>query len=67
MKFRLNNNDEQYEGETLSVTGLLAFKNYTFKMLIVKINGNIVKREDYPATMVHEGDEVFVLHLMSGG
>jgi sulfur carrier protein len=67
MKIQLNNNPESFTGETLSVTELLKEKNFTFKMLIVKINGQLVKKADYDFVKVKEGDDVMVLHLISGG
>jgi sulfur carrier protein len=67
MKFRLNNNDEIIEKEEISITDLLEYKKYSFKMLVVKVNGEIVKRDDYPATLVKDSDDVLILHLMSGG
>ena len=67
MKIILNNNNYETESTTLSVTELLAEKKFTFKMLIIKINGKIVKREDYETTMIADGDIVEVIHLISGG
>ena len=42
-------------------------KNFTFKMLIIKINGVLVQKGAYETTAIHEGDDVAVLHLISGG
>lgn len=67
MKIILNNKAEEFAQDTMSVTELLAEKKYSFKLLVIKINGTLVKREDYVNTPVHDGDEVMVLHLMSGG
>jgi len=67
MKIILNNNPEELAGEELTVTGLLRQKNFTFKMLIVKVNGMLVKKTEYESFLVREGDEVHVLHLISGG
>ena len=51
----------------ISVSELLVLKNFTFKLLIVKINGQLVKKDEYDLTMIHDGDDVTVLHLISGG
>lgn len=68
MKIRLNNREEHLEGyEQMTVQELLDHKNFTFKFLVVKINGVAVKPNDYAHTMIHDGDEVLVLHLISGG
>jgi sulfur carrier protein len=67
MTITLNNNRESFDVEALTVSGLLEVKKFTFKMLIVKINGNFIKKEDYPVAAISEGDDVSVLHLISGG
>jgi sulfur carrier protein len=67
MKINLNNNTESFPDDILTVSGLLKLKNFTFKMLIVKINGDLVKKSDYDSAEIKEGDDVMVLHLISGG
>jgi len=67
MKITLNNRPESFEQEQLSVSELLEKKNYTFKMLVIKVNGKLVKRESYPDFVIKDGDDVTVLHLVSGG
>lgn len=67
MKIRLNNTDEAFDEEDLTIAELLLLKKFTFKMLIIKINGNLVKQENYASATIHEGDDVMVLHLISGG
>jgi len=67
VKIFLNNNHEEFDREALTVSELLVVKNYTFKMLVIKINGNLVSKAAYDTTEIHDGDEVHVLHLISGG
>jgi sulfur carrier protein len=67
MKIVLNNTSEQFAAETMTVAELLVFKNFTFKMLIIKINNNLVPKDEYWKTYVKDGDDVMVLHLISGG
>jgi sulfur carrier protein len=67
MKITLNNNPETLEKGNCTVEDLLKIKNFTFKMLIVKINGKLVKKEEYENAIISEGDDVNVLHLISGG
>lgn len=67
MKITLNNNPETFEEISLTVNQLLKVKNFTFKMLIIKINGVLIQKTDYEKTSIHEGDDVNVLHLISGG
>jgi thiamine biosynthesis protein ThiS len=67
MKINLNNTEVTIESESLSITELLQLRNFTFKMLVVKINGVLVRKSDYKNTFIHDGDQVTVLHLVSGG
>jgi sulfur carrier protein len=67
MNIILNNNNESFAAEKLSITELLALKKFTFKMLIIKINGQLVKQENYSNSFIKDGDDVMVLHLISGG
>ncbi|HUW07330.1 MAG TPA: sulfur carrier protein ThiS [Williamwhitmania sp.] len=68
MKITLNNRPEEIDGkESVTIQELLIIKNFTFKMLIIKINGTVVKRDNYATTNVHANDDVKVIHLISGG
>jgi thiamine biosynthesis protein ThiS len=69
MNIILNHNPEVIETiqTSITVSELLKIKTYTFKMLIVKINDILVKRDDYSTTIIKEGDNVQVIHLISGG
>ena len=62
----LNGKEQDIEGG-LSVALLLKKQRFVFPMLVVRINGVLVKRPDYPKTNIAEGDKVEVLHLISGG
>ena len=67
MKVILNNKEEVFEGDKLSINELLQAKKFTFKMLVIKVNGQMIKKTEYNSAFVHDGDDVMVLHLISGG
>lgn len=67
MNLIVNNNPESIDCLSLSITELLQYKHYTFKMLVVKINGKPIHKDDYSSTYLKEGDVVQVIHLISGG
>ena len=67
MKIILNNRPEEFDVNSMSIAELLKIKNFSFKMLIIKINGNIVKKDQHNEAIVNDGDDVMVLHLISGG
>jgi thiamine biosynthesis protein ThiS len=67
MKIILNNREEIFAEDQMTMTELLAVKKFTFKMLVVKINGELIKRHEFDRKIVNDGDEVMVLHLITGG
>ena len=67
MKIILNNREEDFAADQMTITELLAVKNYSFRMLVVKINGELVRRHEFDQKTVKDGDDVMVLHLITGG
>ena len=67
MKIILNNSEEVLSGENLSVSEMLKIKKFSYKMRIVKINSLLIPREEYESTIIHDGDNVQMIYLMSGG
>ena len=51
----------------LTVRQLLKEKNYIFPMIIVKINDRFIPRTGYDGAAIADGDDVWVIHLISGG
>ena len=67
MNIILNNRPQKIEGGELSVQELIIYKNYTFKLLVTKINGQLIKKDKREHSIIKEGDKVDVIHLISGG
>jgi sulfur carrier protein len=69
MKITLNNNPEAIgtTEATLTIDQLLQIKKYSFKNLVVKINGQLIKRDGYKEAFFKDGDKVDVIHMISGG
>ena len=67
MRITLNNRPESFDQDQISISQLLEHKNYTFKMLVIKVNGKLVKKDSYDNFIIKENDDVTVLHLVSGG
>jgi len=67
MKIIINNREEIIDYETLSLTELLEVKNFTFKMLVTKVNGKLIKKDERKTTIIRKGDNIAVIHMISGG
>jgi sulfur carrier protein ThiS len=67
MKILLNNREEGFTLEEMSVSDMLLIKKFSFKLRIIKINGVLIVKEKYDSTVIHNGDNVQMLYLMSGG
>jgi thiamine biosynthesis protein ThiS len=67
MKIILNNREELFDSEVFTINELLKVKRYTFKMLVIKVNNQLIKKSEYDKATIKDGDNVMVLHLISGG
>ncbi len=67
MKIILNNREEEFDTDVLSVSKMLELKKFSFRMRIIKVNGILVSKDKYDTTFIQEGDNVLMLYLMSGG
>ena len=63
----VNNRDEVEWEEGLTVSALLERFRYTFPHIIVKINGEVIPREQYPTRTIPDDADVWVIHLIAGG
>ena len=67
MEITLNNTKEVLQEENITIADLIRIKNFTFRLLVTRVNGQLVKKEDREKVIIRDGDDVMVLHLISGG
>jgi thiamine biosynthesis protein ThiS len=67
MEITLNNNKEIFLEDNITVADLIRIKNFTFRLLVTKVNGLLVRKEDREKVFIKAGDDVMVMHLISGG
>jgi len=67
MKIQLNNRDEEFPEEEISISEMLVLRKFSFKMRIIKVNGILIPKDKYDSTVIRQGDNVQMLYLMSGG
>jgi thiamine biosynthesis protein ThiS len=62
----VNGNTVEWE-EGMTIASLLKKMNFTFRMLVIKVNGNLIKKDQYENTIIPQNADVAVIHLISGG
>jgi sulfur carrier protein len=67
MKIILNNRTEVFDKNNMSISEIMEIKNFSYQKIIVKLNNIIIEKEDYKNTIVKEGDNLQILHLLAGG
>jgi len=69
MRITLNHNPYIIDSnkDEITVEQLLALKNFSFELLIVRVNGELVKKDNYSSTLIKEDDNVQVIHVFGGG
>lgn len=51
----------------MTVRDVLTLKRFTFPMVVITVNDHVVERRHYDTTVIPDGADVKVVHLMSGG
>jgi sulfur carrier protein len=64
---RVNNKFDVEWQEEMTVNSILEVLKFTFPMIVVSVNGQVVPRSDYGTTAIEDNDEVKVIHLIAGG
>ena len=67
MKIILNNRKDEITGDKISVSDMLKVKKFSFRMRIIKVNGNLIPKDQYDSTFIKDGDNIQMIYLMSGG
>lgn len=64
---RVNDKFDVEWREGMTVDALLETLNFTFPMIVVSVNGQVVPKSEYGSTAIEDGDQVRVIHLVAGG
>jgi len=61
------NKEEMEFEEGMTVEDVLKKKKYTYRLITVIINGEVIPRDRYSVHKIKDGDKIDVIHIMSGG
>lgn len=67
MEIILNNRNEKFDKNQMSIAEILEVKKFTYQKIIVKLNNVIVDKEQFSESIVNNGDKLVILHLLAGG
>jgi sulfur carrier protein len=67
MRILLNNREEEFVGEVMTVSEMLKVKKFSFRMRVIKVNGELISKDKYDSILIHSGDNIQMIYLMSGG
>jgi sulfur carrier protein len=63
----LVNGDPHPWRQGLTVEQLLQEKHFSFPLRVIFVNKQLVRKPEIPTTVLSDGDEVQVIHLIGGG
>lgn len=64
---RVNNQYDVPWQPGLTVQDVLDALKFSFRMIVVKVDGRVILRPDFKTTLVPEGAQMEAIHLISGG
>lgn len=66
MKIRLNGEEKETEAGT-TLPALIESLSLAPERIAVELNGEVVRRAEWPGVTLNEGDRVEVVHFVGGG
>jgi thiazole synthase len=67
MQVTVNRESVEVEESKPTIRTLLAGKEMPDKSVVVAVNGDVVRREEWDSCRIEEGDEVEIVHAVAGG
>jgi sulfur carrier protein len=67
MKLQINGEERTFEPSVLTLAALVESLGMKSDRVAIELNRDIVPRERWSETALHEGDELEVVHFVGGG
>lgn len=62
----VNKEDMEFE-PGMTIEDVLERKKYSFPLITVIVNGQVILKDQYSTHKIEDGDNIDVMHIMSGG
>jgi len=66
IKIKLNGKESQVQADQ-TLQDLLGEMKIAPQMVACEVNQKIIKRAEYPKTLIHEGDNIEIIQMIGGG
>ena len=63
---KVNGRDAEWH-EGITIQDVLHSHNYTSPKIVIKVNDQVVRKPEWEAFVISDGDDVRVIHLIGGG
>lgn len=67
MIINLNNIEEEFADDDLTISQVMHIKQFRNKMMLVKLNGNVIKKNEWSATQLKHDDQLHIIKIINGG
>ena len=67
MNVTLNREPVRIDGSEGTIRGLLAEREIPEEAIVVAVNGDVVRRDEWDERRLADGDEVEIVHAVAGG
>ena len=67
MTITVNEQSHSWPEQSLTVREILARLNFSFPLIVVRLDGQLVPKSDYDSVAVPDGARMEAIHLISGG
>ena len=67
MRIHINGEPREFPQSSLSLNELIDMLSLPVQRIAVEVNKAIVRRLDWPATTLKEGDQIEIVHFVGGG
>jgi sulfur carrier protein len=61
------NGKEEPHAAGMTIADYLASRELKDRLVVVELNGEIIKRTDFPSITIKAGDEIEIVHFVGGG
>lgn len=67
MTITVNDQPHSWPEQSLTVREILARLNFSFPLIVVRVDGQLVQKNEYDSAAVPDGARMEAIHLISGG